>query len=160
MPVVFRGLTWAEVAVVVVAALMALGVGFRIMVPPSIWFRVGDLDVHSATRWQDVRVQYDRTIRREFYGAWRVEVSRQVAGGWEEVGAGPKHHQTYTPDTVLPDGGMVTLDWFTGPPPACYALTDPGRYQLCAYWTVNEGAWLGLLTRRIDRCGTFEIVGA
>ena len=158
MPRAFRGLAGAEVAVVLIAALMAAIVAFRLLLPPSIWFRVGELDVHSATRWQDVRVYFDRDIEREFYGAWRVEVGRKVPGGWEEVCAGPKNYQTYEPDTVLPDGGLVPLDWFTGPPPSCYALTDPGRYRLCAYWTVNEGAWMGLLQRRVSRCGQFEIV--
>lgn len=159
MPRVFRGLTWGEVAALVIATLMALIVGFRLVVPPGLWFRVGDLDVHSAAHWSEVRIDYDRRIRREFQGTWRVEVARAVPDGWQEVCAGPLHYQTYTPDTVLPDGGSVTLDWFTGPPPACYTLADVGRYRLCAYWTINEGAWLGLLTRRVQRCGQFEIVG-
>lgn len=160
MPRMFRGLVWGEVAAVVIAALIGVVVGFRLIVPPGLWFQVGPLEITSAARWQDVRVTFDRTILREFHGTWRVEVERRVPIGWEEVCATDLRYQTYTPDAVLPDGGRVTLDWFTGPPPACYELEEAGRYRLCAYWTINNDAWLGVLTRRVQRCGQFEIVGA
>lgn len=145
-----------------VVVLLCIGamVGFRMFVPPSIWFMVNTLEISSAQSWRDVRVTYDRTIVRDFHGTWRVEVEQRVSGGWEEICATDLRYQTYTTDAVLPDGGRVSLDWFTGPPPACYQIEEPGRYRLCAYWTINDDAWLGILTRRVQRCGQFEIVGA
>lgn len=159
MPKILRGLTWPDVAALLILTVMGAVVGFRLAVPPGLWFRVGEVEITSAARWQDVRVHYHREIVRPFYGAWRAEVALRVPGGWQEVCAGPLNHQTYTPDAVLPDGGVVGLDWFVGEPPDCYQLTDPGHYRLCTYWIVNEGAWLGLLTRRVSRCAEFEIVG-
>lgn len=158
MPRVFRGLTWGEVAALVIAALMAVIVGFRLIVPPGLWFRVGSLDVHSATSCDQIVVEYNRKIVRPFYGTWRVEIEIAAGAGWEEAYSGPLHYQTYVPDAVLPDNGLVSLAWFTADDAICAHLGIPGEYRIAAYWVVNEGAFLDLLTRRVQRVALFEIL--
>lgn len=155
--------TISQWIVLLVGALLCLIFIFRIAVPAGYWFKVEALDIHSAVRWQEVTVEYDRTIRRQFEGEWRVEVARKAAGGWEEVCATPNNPNTYETDAVLravdPDRpNVVTLEWFVVAPEECFQL-PPAEYRLCAVWTVNTDSWLGILTRTVRRCAQFDVVG-
>lgn len=155
--------TLAQRIVIIMGVLLCLAFGFRFALPPSLWFEVGSLDIHSAARWQDVTVEYDRTIHRQFEGAWRVEVARKSASGWEEVCATPGNPNTYETDAVLravsPDQpNVVSLEWFVVAPDECFQL-PPAEYRLCAVWTINTDSWLQILTRTVRRCAQFEVIG-
>ena len=155
--------TLSQRIVIFMGALLCLVFGFRIAIPAGYWFEVKALEIHSAVRWQDVTVEYDRTIKRQFEGKWRVEVARQAPGGWEEICATPNNPNTYETDAVVQSidparPNLVSLEWFVVAPEECFQL-PPAQYRLCAVWTVNTDSWLGILTRTVRRCAQFDVVG-
>jgi hypothetical protein len=157
MPRAFRGLTWAELAALLLAGLIAVIVGFRLLVPAAVWFQVGTISVSNATACEDLTVHYPRVIRHQFDGAWRVEIDRAVPGGWLPVATTATNQDTYQVDTVLPADDLVTFDWFTAGQIDC-ARIGPGIYRLTAVWTVNTGSWGGVMTRIVRRDATFEVL--
>jgi len=157
MPKAFRGLTWAELAALLIAGVIACIVAFRLLVPAALWFQVGSVTVDNARSCEELVVHYPRVIRHQFDGAWRVEVDRAVSGGWLAVAATPVNDVTYQVDSVLPENDVVTFDWFTGGQIDC-ADIEPGIYRMTTVWTVNTGSWGGVFTRVVRRATTFEVV--
>jgi hypothetical protein len=157
MPRAFRGLTWAELAALMLAGLIAVIVAFRLMVPAAVWFQVGTISVSNATACEDLTVHYPRVIRHQFDGAWRVEIDRAVPGGWLAVATTPMQPETYEIDSVLPADDLVTFDWFTAGRINCEVI-GPGIYRLTAIWIVNTGSWGGVLSRTVRRSDTFEVL--
>lgn len=148
-------LTLDECIGVPVVVSIAVAVAFRFLVPTSFWFSVDQMDIHDATSWQGVEVELDRTIARDFEGAWRIDMRREVPNGWVSVCSTQWQPNGYTTTARLPD--PVSLEWFTWVEPRCYTLDDPGRYEVTATWVINPGSWL--FERQIKRLARFNILG-
>jgi hypothetical protein len=137
------------------ALIVSLMVAFLFMTPASFWLHVNRMDIQDAATWQDVTVDYDRTIRRDFTGEWRAMIRRQVEGGYEVVCASEWQPNDYQTDAVLPE--PVTLEWLLWTAPYCYRL-PPGAYEATVTWRINPGSWL--FERETRRTDGFLIYGA
>ena len=136
------------------AAILAifLAVGSVFALQASFWFRVSSFDVHNATGWQAVTVSYDRDIRRNFHGAWRVQVWKETEDGRVSVCATEWTPQDYTTDAALPE--PVTWEWMAWTEPRCYRL-PAGNYTAEVTWRINPGSWL--FEREIRRADGFTV---
>lgn len=148
-------LTLDERIGVPVVVAVAFAVAFRFLVPTSHWFSVDQMDVQDATSWEGVKIDFDRTITRDFFGAWRIDMRKEVPDGWVSVCSTQWQPNNYTTNSALPD--PVTLEWFTWVEPRCYQLDEPGRYEITATWVINPGSWL--FERQIKRMDRFNILG-
>jgi hypothetical protein len=139
-----------------VIALILAVVAFLFVTPASFWFQVTKLDVHDAETSAGLTVDFDRTIRREFEGRWRIDVRREVAPDqWEWVCATDWKAQHYSPDAVLPV--PVTLEWLAYTDPRCFDLEKPGKYSIDVFWDIWPGSLL--FERNVRRADTFTIFG-
>lgn len=121
---------------------------FLFLVPSSTWMTVNRMDVRDAASCKNLTVDYDRTFRRAFDGAYRIEVDNVTGGKVELVYATQWTPVRFNPERTLPD--PVSLEWFVGPG-VCDFITD-GEYRVTAYWAINPGAWLFDRTiRRVDQ---------
>jgi hypothetical protein len=155
MEAVMSGLHVDEKFGVPLVALIAAIVAFLFITPASFWFRVDRMDIRDAARWQDVTVDYQRTIRRNFDGAWRAMIRREVDGGWEVICATDWQPNDYQTDAALPE--PVTLEWMVWTEPDCYRLA-PGAYEATVTWTLNPGSWL--FERQVKRSDRFMVYGS
>lgn len=152
-----RDATWMQKTVLIAAAMMLIGIAFRMAVPASWWFEVRRFDVHAAPDWGAALVDYQRHIIRPFDGQWRSEIHREEGGGWHEVCASDWNPRRYGTDVALPD--PVTLEWISGLTAADCGHPGPGDYRACLFWQVNTGSWLGILSRSIRLCDDFSLTG-
>ena len=134
---------------------VAVFVAFLFLTPASFWFKVDRLDVQDAATWQDITIDYARTINRDFEGQWRATVRQETAEGWQLVCSTQWQPQDYQTDAVLPD--PVTLQWLVWTEPDCYQLGQ-GRYEVRVTWDINPGSWI--FGRKVTRTDTFMIFGA
>ena len=158
MPRAFRGLTWAELAALLLLGLIGVIVAFRLLVPAAVWFQVGTISVTNARTCEQLMVHYPRTIRQQFEGAWRVEIDRAAPGGWMPVATTATNQDTYQIDSVLPADDLVTFEWFTAGQIDCSAI-GPDHYRMTAIFVVNTQSWGGVTTRLVQRQATFEVLG-
>lgn len=139
----------------VIGVILAV-VAFLFITPASFWFQVSQLDVRDANNSSELTVDFDRTIRREFEGQWRIDVRREVdINKWEWVCATDWHPQHYVPGAVLPI--PVTLEWLAQDNPRCFDLQKPGNYSIDVFWEIWPGSLL--FERHIRRQDTFTIFG-
>jgi len=143
-----------QIGVTLVILIMA-AVAFLFMTPATFWLRVDRFDVQDASRWQDITVDLDRTISRDFTGAWRADVREVTNEGTVIVCGSPWQANEYRADAALPV--PVTLEWLIYTDPRCYQLTHPGRYEVTIYWIINPGNLI--LRRELSRSDRFVIFG-
>jgi len=148
------GLTVDEKIGVPVTIFIALLVAFLFLTPSSLWFKVHELDVKSASTWEGVEIDFERTIHRNFDGEWQVDVRRKSEDGWESVCTTAWQPQEYRKDAVLPV--PVTLEWLAYVEPACYELPQ-GFYEVTVVWRINPD--IPLMTREVKVVDTFTITG-
>lgn len=134
---------------------IAAVVAFLFLTPAGFWFRVDRLDIRDAAHATDVTVDYERTIRRDFEGAWRATIRREVQNGWEVICSTAWQPQDYQIDAVLPE--PVSLQWLVWTDPNCYQL-GPGAYEANVTWVINPGSWF--FERQVKRSDRFMIYGA
>jgi hypothetical protein len=139
---------------VAIALLVALWVGFYFATPAALWFTVRNLDVHDAARWQDVTVDLDRTIHRDFTGEWLAKVRRKEPQGWVTYATTPRTRLRYQDDSQLPI--PITLEWLLWTEPRAYELPC-GTYDLTITWTVNAASMM--FKRDLERSSEFKIWG-
>ena len=80
----------------------------RARVPVSAWFEVEPIQVEITTDG-DVLVEYERRIKKEFFGDWAVEINNLSTGENVCYGSGSAW---YSQADTLPD--PITLEWFIG----------------------------------------------
>lgn len=137
-----------------IVVFIATIVMFLFFTPATIWFSVNRMDIRDAATWQEVTVDYDRDIHRDFYGEWRVMVTREVEGGNEVVCSTKWHPNDYEVGNVPPE--PVSLQWLMNTEPSCYAL-PPGSYEATVTWSVNHGSLF--FQREVVRRDSFQIYG-
>lgn len=133
---------------------IAAVVMFLFLTPVTTWFSVNRFDIRDAETWQEVTIDYQRDIHREFDGAWRTTVRRVVEDGVEIVCTTDWHPVDYDDRSVLPK--PVSLEWMLFSEPECYQL-PPGEYEATVSWVVNQGS--PLFERNVRRTDTFLIYG-
>lgn len=112
--------------------------------PATYW-----MEVRSVSIAGDLTLTVDRTIKREFQGAWVVSV-RRWNGGWEQACAS-SGESLYRSSRKLPE--RLDLDWWTRG--ACKTLT-PGKYRVSTAWTIRGAGVLPDKILEIDS-NTFEV---
>lgn len=100
--------------------------------PATWWILPRVVIVENAAAGAPIRMTVLRDIRRDFEGAWSVQVMRSVDRGWSQECPG-SGEATYRTTAVLP--GDLDLGWWTGG--ACQTL-PPGTYRVVTTWTVKS----------------------
>lgn len=142
-----------RIGVPIVLSISAI-VLFLFLTPVTTWFSVDRLDIKDAATWQEVTIDYGRTIHRDFYGEWRVTILEQTETGNQVVCSTNWNPNDYKTDNTLPE--PVTLEWLIYTNPECYAI-PPGKYEATVTWSVNHGSLL--FQRELVRTDTFQIYG-
>ncbi len=105
--------------------------------PTSYWFEVRNISVDDIVYGKPVILEVDRSINREFYADWTVNVRRiKDANGINRkfiacppgVGGGD-----YLPEAAFPD--KITLVWWSGNAD-CFPL-PVGKYRIETVWTIH-----------------------
>lgn len=132
--------------------------GFAAMnfvLPASYWMKVNNFDVLNGIEGSPVLIDYDRTIKRNFVGDWRIKVRRFSGDGLEWICATTPSREDYDPKTVLPE--PVTLEWFAWSDDRCYDL-PAGEYEITATWEINPVGMASVLFRRtLSVTDTFSV---
>lgn len=131
---------------VVTFLVVVLAVLFRMATPASLWFSVYKLEVSDARCWQDLTVDLDRVIHRDFQGSWVGKVRRKAAQGFVTHATTPLSELPYQTDSKLPE--PVTLEWLLWTEPRAYQL-PPGEYDGVVTWAVwpHSLIWRREITR-------------
>lgn len=104
----------------------------------SHWYRLDRIFVADAVVGQPIHMEVDRTVVRDFEGAYSVKVralpSRiTICSGGSEV--------PYQTDGALPN--PLTLAWWSyGAAPDCMSGLTPGQYELTTCVTIHPDLWL------------------
>jgi hypothetical protein len=139
---------------VIIAIIVAVWVGFYFATPASHWLTIQKMDVQSAARWQDVTIDFKRTIHNTFTGQWVAKVRRKEPQGWVTYATTPVSTLIYQDDSQLPV--PVTLEWMIWTEPRAYELPC-GIYELAVTWTVHPNSWI--FRRETTRFSRFIIWG-
>ena len=99
-------------AVLIVAGWYFYSASVKDNAPATDWFVVRNVSVPDFIAGSDPPVNYDRVIKKEFFGRWSVEVhgTTQSTNYAICTGSGQNH---YEPTETLPDTG-VSMSWFMG----------------------------------------------
>lgn len=103
---------------------------------PGWWLSVQMIHVYDSAAGQPINMEYERTIARDFFGEWSVEIERAERGEWSSYCATPVTRQQYKQYRAVPE--TVTLEWFAYTNERCYRLPR-GVYRIHAVWVVNPG---------------------
>lgn len=139
---------------VLLSIAVAIWVAFYFATPASHWFTVRTFEIRDARVWQDVTLDYDRTIHREFKGQWVGKVRRLEPQGWVTYATTPVSTLVYQEDSKLPI--PISLEWMLWTEPKAYQLPC-GDYEASITWVVNSNSIL--LRRDITRSARFRIGG-
>lgn len=139
---------------VILCLVVALWVITRFAIPGSIWFSVNSIKVNDAATWQEVTVDLDRDIKRDFLGEWSAKIRRKEPQGWVTVATTPVSQLTYQVDSKLPE--PVTLEWLLWTEPKAYQLPC-GVYDGTVQWVINSDSLV--LRRSVIRNIAFTIWG-
>ena len=137
---------------VVLSILVAIWVAFYFATPASLWFTVRTFDIKDAMTWQQVTIDFDRTIHRTFPGQWVGKVRKREPHGWVTYATTPVSTLVYQDDSKLPV--PVTLEWMLWTEPRAYQLPC-GEYEVSITWTINPAS--PLFRRDITRSDKFRI---
>lgn len=122
---------------ILVAGLMLVGSVLSVFPTPSWWMEIDRLNIHDSAGGPII-IDYDRAIKRDFTGKWRVEVWREQRGEWSSWCAAEGTPQEYRPEAVLPR--PVTLEWLAYTQPRCYTL-PAGTYRVELSIDINPGGF-------------------
>lgn len=126
----------AEILVAGVLFFMALSIAPNFMVwwrsnsNPEDWFVVNQIYVTDHQQNEEPIFTYDRTIKKPFYGTWKVEVQVVEQGKMYTICDGEGNNEYKPEHTLPPDADM---EWFVG----TRCNLQPGTYRLAAYWHIN-----------------------
>lgn len=135
------GKTSSIVAGLLGAVIVWLGVSqavvtYREYVPATDFFEAS-LQVPDFKAGDNPLVVYDRSIKADFVGGFRVEVKRASDHHTVCAGAGTNIH--YEPSEFL-ESKDTTFDWYVGAP--CHLnLTKGVQYYLESSWTISNENW-------------------
>lgn len=99
--------------------------------PAGWWFEVRSVRVFDSVSGGPVLMAVDRTIHRDFRGAWVASIRKLERGRWVSycTASGTTNYST---DSDLPDPLM--LRWWTYPD--CHPL-PPGKYAMRTSWIIQ-----------------------
>lgn len=127
----------------------------HLALPASHWFEVNKFEVHDAIEGQPVIIDYDRTIARDFWADWRVEVTRIDGADVSQVCSTVWQREDYEPGNRLPV--PVDLEWLAYVQPKCFNLA-PGDYRVSVTWLINPFGLRRLFLGRTESASdTFTI---
>lgn len=134
--------------IAVVLAFVAL----RFVFPASHWLEVRRMDVRDAATWEQVTVDFDRSINRDFPGGYRIEVDLMDGDRRELLCPIAFQPVDYNSERQLPD--PITWEWFAGSDirEAECILPETGDFHIATTWVINPDSLLWERTiRREDR---------
>lgn len=105
------------------------------------YMTVARFDLLDTPFGEVVPLDYEREIKRDFEGLWRVDLYRD--GVWIETARANGVH-TYRTTATLPQGDELNLDWLAYGDPG-FADLPCGRYSVAVKWFINPDS---LLMRR------------
>lgn len=122
-----------QVIVVGVAICMAAFISLTLLTS-DFWIQLNRLQVDDVCANQPIPITYERTIKRDFYGEWRVNVWSIYRGHWEAYdGAnGAFDYKASTPTTDR------TMEWLAEGDPRISTLL-PGTYRIEVSINANPG---------------------
>lgn len=119
-----------------------LAVGFlifkavTILWPSSWWLEVESVIAFDTPEGEEVLMEVERTIHRDFTGEWAVAVRRAENGGWT-VWCTANGANWYSKDAALPN--PLTLRWWTN---GQCETPPPGKYLISTVWTIRGAGGL------------------
>jgi hypothetical protein len=131
-----RALSWAGIAFGVLFWWQVMPHVLAATIPPDPWMEVRNVVIKDSVVGVPPEVVVDRTIRRDFEGAYRVDVRRETPAGfvsWCARGATDVPYRT-----GAPFGEGRDLDWWMGipPNPACQPPIHAGTYYAIVDWRI------------------------
>jgi hypothetical protein len=99
--------------------------------PTSYWFSVAETHVDDAEACRPPTMRVDRTIHRDIYMTWTVELEKVLADGSTQFVRRATGENNYRTSSRLPDN--LDMDWWTYPQKWCI---QPGVYHIETCWTL------------------------
>lgn len=118
-------------------AIMALVVA-SVMTSANNYMEVVRFNLLDAVQGERVMLDYDRIIKRDFTGAWTVDL--YVNGVWIAAARSQGQHN-YRTTAQLPPVEDRDLDWLTDGDPA-FAELPCGDYEAAVQWIINPDSHL------------------
>ena len=109
-------------------------------------------DLLDAPFGEPIKLDYDREIKRDFDGLWRVDLYR--AGVWIETARAAGVH-TYRTTATLPPADDLDLDWLSYGDPD-FANLPCGRYSVAVKWFINPESHL--MRRSVEASDDFVVI--
>lgn len=118
-------------------AIMALVVA-AVMTSADNYMTVTQFNLLDARQGERVMLDYDRIIKRDFDGEWRLDL--YLNGVWIAAARSPGVH-TYRTTAKLPAPDALDLDWLSFNDPA-FAELPCGDYEAAVQWIINPESHL------------------
>ncbi len=142
-----------RIGIAVFAALLAVSVVVLVAFPAGWWMQIHSLSIRDARLGEPIILDYNRSIRRNFQGEWRVEVWRADRGMWHAYCNSQGAHG-YRANATIP--AVTTLEWFVDGKDRCFRLPE-GSYKVVVRIDINPD---GLLDRSVEyETPAFEVGG-
>lgn len=131
--------------------IMALVVA-AVLTSGNNYLEVTKFDLIDARQGERVMLDYERVIKRDFEGTWRVDLYRRNV--WIAAAVSPDVHQ-YRTTAVLPSDSAMDLDWLTYGDPAFLSLPC-GDYTVAVRWIINPESHI--MRRAVEVSDGFKVV--
>lgn len=118
-------------------AIMAMVLA-ALMTSSTQYLDVTTFNLLDSGRGEQVVLDYERTIKRDFEGTWRVDLYRDDV--WIATARASGLH-TYRTTAVLPPKHERDLAWLTFGDPAFENLPC-GRYSVAVQWFINPDSMI------------------
>lgn len=121
----------------IVASMLFLAMmGILQFFPSSFWFEVRSVNISNGRVGQDIQMQVDRTIVRDFHALWGATVRKWDGSGWVTIcnASGSGNYRT-----IAKFPKPLTVDWWTW---GQCKINGPGRYHIETVWNIDG---LGLM---------------
>lgn len=127
------------------------------LTPAERWYDVTKFQPHNGATWQEVTLDLERDLKREFQGAYLCSLrSSEDNINWVSERFGAWVSGPYRTENVLPEV-IKASKWCAGSLPENMALA-PRLYEWCITWRINENSLF--FQRDTEACGFFTITPA
>lgn len=117
------------------------------MTNAGLYYEVNKFDILDTAKGERILVDYDRTIKRDFEGAWTVDLYRD--GVFVERARSLDTH-TYRTTARLPK--TIDIGWLTD---GAISNLECGDYSAAVTWTINPNTTL--MRRTIEIQDDFKV---